>query len=125
MANKTIAIVSNNSLFPQLFDTLLYRKINGVKIIKCKSIEDIENKIPANSSNLVIVDSAVNGLPSLEVIRNLRMERKVVTPIYFFSDIQTEAYRYKAYEMGINKIIYKPFDPDCVTDEIAQLLNGN
>jgi len=116
-------IVSNDILFPQLFDTLLYRKIKGVNIVVCKSIQDIIDKVPPHSSNLGILDSTLNGVPSLEVIRYLRMERHVVTPLFYFADIQTEAYTYKAYEMGASKIIHKPFDPNIITDEIAQQIN--
>jgi len=116
--------MSNDILFPQLFETLLYRKIKGVNVIVCKSIQEIKEKVPVHSANLGLLDSILNGISSLEVIRYLRMERRIVTPLFYFSDIQTEAYTYKAYEMGASRIIHRPFDPNVVTDEIVELINS-
>lgn len=124
MMNKTIVVMSNDILFSQLFETLLYRKIKGVNIVVCKSIQDIKEKVPVHSASLGLLDSILNGISSLEVIRYLRMERRIVTPLFYFSDIQTEAYTYKAYEMGASRIIHRPFDPNAVTDEIVELLNS-
>jgi len=124
MKDKTIMIISNDILFPQLFETLLYRKIGKVNIVVCKSIQDIVDKIPVNTADLGILDSTLNGIPCLEVIRYLRVDRQVVTPLFYFSDIQTEAYTYKAYEMGASKIIHRPFDPNIVTDEIVRLIES-
>lgn len=125
MANKTAVIISSNILFPKLFDAFLYQKIKGVKIIVCRSIEEIEDKILANSDNLILLDCVLNGFPCLEVIRYLRMEKNIVSTVFYFSDIQTDAYTYKAYELGASKVFHKPFDPDRVTDEIVQLIDCN
>lgn len=124
MMNKTIVIMSNDILFTQLFETLLYRKIKGVKIVVCKSIQEIKEKVLVDSASLGLLDSILNGISSLEVIRYLRMERHIVSPLFYFSDIQIEAYTYKAYEMGASRIIHRPFDPNVITDQIVELINS-
>jgi Response regulator receiver domain. len=122
---RTIVIISSDILFPQLFETLLFRKIKDLEIITCKSMQEIDQKLDPSVVDLTLLDSILNKTPSFEVMRYVRMEKFVISPIYFFSEIHTEKYTYKSYVMGANQIIHKPFDPYKITDKIISSLNCN
>lgn len=125
MVKKTIVIISSNRLFPLLFETLLFRKIDNLELIICNSIEDIDQKVNSLTVNLTLMDSILNSTPSFEVMRYLRMEKRLTSPIFFFPEIRTDFYAYKSYVMGASLLINKPFDPYKVTEEIADSLNEN
>ncbi|HEY6913987.1 MAG TPA: hypothetical protein VI413_04865, partial [Paludibacter sp.] len=64
----------------------------------------------------------LSNLSSIELIQHIRMKKRILSPIWFFPEIQTEKYILKAKEMGVNKFITKPFDPYVVIDEITAKL---
>lgn len=122
MIKRTILIVSNDILFPSLFETLLHRKISELDIIVSKSLYDLDETLYESTINLTLLDSILDQIPSFEVMRYLRMEKRITSPIYFFPDTNTPSYLYKSYVMGASKVIFKPFDPYLITDEIASFV---
>lgn len=125
MMKKTVVIISSDTLFPQLFETLLFRKVKDLEIIICRSVQEINQKLEQSVVDLTLMDSILNNTPSFEIMRYVRMEKRVASPIFFFPEINTERYIYKSYAMGANRIINKPFDPYKITDDIAEFLNCN
>lgn len=121
---RTIVIISNDILFPQLFETLLFRKIKELNIILCKTILEIDEHVDPSTCDITILDAILNGVPSFEVMRYLRVDKRIITPIYFFPEIQAERYLHRAYVMGASRIIQKPFDPHILTDEITDYFNS-
>lgn len=124
MDKRSIVIISHDMLFPKLFEPLLRRKIDDLKIVVCRSVQEIDKVMDDHRADLTLLDAIVEGTPSFEIMRHLRMEKKLITPIFFFPEIQSESYAYKAYVMGASHIIYKPFDPHLITDEIANLFHS-
>jgi len=118
-----ITIVSDDLLFWNLIVPLLNNKIHNIQIDVCKSIQDINEKLDSGFCNLVLVDGGMSRMSSIEVIQLIRTKKNILTPIWFFPEIQLKAYIYKAYEMGATRIVNKPFDPYILTDEIAKLLD--
>ena len=118
-----ISIVSDEYLFWNLMIPLLSTKIQNAQIDVYKSILDIDEKLDSELCNLVLVDGGMLRMSSIEVIQYIRLKKKILSPIWFFPEIQTKAYIYKAYEMGATRIISKPFDPYKVADEIVTLID--
>lgn len=117
-----IAIISDDILFWNLFIPLLNRKIPDVNILVCGTYREIDKKTEKINLDLIIVDGGLSNLSSIELIQYIRMKKRVLSPIWFFPEIQTEKYILKAKEMGVNKFIMKPFDPYVVIDEITAKL---
>lgn len=124
MIKRNILIISNDILFPCLFETLLYRKISNLKIFIAKSIKDVDEMTADYKADITLLDSILDSVTSFEVMRHLRMDKQVKTPIFFFPDTKIEPYIYKSYVMGASRIIQKPFDPYIITDEIAIFLQS-
>lgn len=118
-----ITIVSDEHLFWNLMIPLLSNKIHDVQIDVCRTVKEINEKLDTGYCNLVLVDGGMSGMSSIEVIQLIRLKKNILTPIWFFPEIQIKAYIYKAHEMGATRIINKPFDPMWVTDEIVTLID--
>lgn len=118
-----ITIVSDELLFWNLMIPLLSSKIQDVQIVVCRTVQEIDEKLDAGFCNLVLVDGGMSRMSSIEVIQYIRLKKEILSPIWFFPEIQIEAYIYKSYEMGVTRIINKPFDPYWVTNEIANLID--
>jgi len=118
----TIVIITDDVLFVKLVESLLTRKIADLQIVLCASHQDLNEKFHDESCRLIIVDGGMSGLSSIEMLQYIRLKKHIVTPIWFFPEIQTVAYIQKSIEMGASRIIKKPFDPHKVTAEITFLL---
>jgi len=68
-----------------------------------------------------MVDGIISGMASFEIINYLRLRKKVICPICFFSDAANDFFKIKA-KKGTNYHFRKPFDAHMVTNEIAAYL---
>lgn len=118
-----IAIISDDILFWNLFIPLLNRNIPGVQTLVCGTYREIDKKTEKTNCDLVIVDGGLSNLSSIELIQYIRMKKRILAPIWFFPEILADTYILKSKEMGVNRIITKPFDPYLIVDEITTLLN--
>ena len=114
-----ISIISDDILFPHLFVMLLKRKIEDIEINVYKTFRDMDESQKIRSSNLVIIDGGMSRISSIEVIQQIRIKHRIIASIWFFTEIESEAYIHKSKEMGVNVIVSKPFDPHKITDDIA------
>ena len=120
---SSIAIISDDVLFWNLFIPLLNRKKPDLKISVCGKYEEINTKVEEGSCDLIIVDGGISSLSSIEVIQFIRTTKQILAPVWFFPEIKTDAYIHKSLSMGVTKIINKPFDPYVVVDDIISLLS--
>lgn len=119
---STIAIITNDILFSDLFVILLKRSIPELEILTCASYKEIDEKTKTSSCELILVDGGLTGISSIELIQYIRMTKHILAPVWFFPEIRTPMYIQKAKETGVNKLIYKPFDPYLIVDEITSIL---
>jgi len=120
---STLAIISDDILYSNLFIPLLKKELPDLHIYICRSFQEIKDKIDHVSCDLILIDGGLTTSSSLEIIHFIRNKKLVVAPIWFFPEIITTEYIHKSKEMGATKIINKPFDPYVITNEIASLIN--
>ncbi|MDD3322011.1 MAG: response regulator [Paludibacter sp.] len=118
----TIAIITDDILFSNLFLPLLERKFSELEIHVCSSFQEIDACFEHFEYDLIIVDGGISNMSCIEVIQYIRMTKKAIAPVWFFPEIITNSYIYKSLTLGATKIINKPFDPYLVADEISELL---
>jgi DNA-binding response OmpR family regulator len=116
---KNIAIVTDASLFCNIFVPLLKNQNADVEVNVCSNYYDIDKRITTRSCDLILVDGGMTQMSCLEVIQYLRMNKLVLVPIWFFPEIQTKEYFMKSLALGVSKIVHKPFDPLKISKEIA------
>ncbi len=76
------------------------------------------NKLTNQPASMMLVDGKMSDISAIELVYLLRYEHKVMTPIWFFSEVNKQAYLTKALEVGVNRIFQKPFDPIALSNEI-------
>ncbi|HET9570858.1 MAG TPA: hypothetical protein VFP20_05575 [Bacteroidales bacterium] len=121
--DKGVVIVSDDLIFYKLFETPLLRKIPDLLLFSCKTYQDIDSMFPDTNIQLILLDDFKASISSIEIIRYLRTKVQTVAPIWFFPEIKTKSYAYKSHEMGASILIYRPFDPFKVANEIAAIIN--
>jgi len=121
--NLTIAIISDDILFWNLFIPLLDRKVPDLKINVCRNYQEINYMADQNNFSLIIIDGGIKNLSSIEIIQYIRSSKRILSPVWFFPEIKSDAYLHKSMLIGANRIITKPFDPYVVVDEIISLLS--
>lgn len=118
----SIAIITEDILFWNLFVPLLNKKKPELSVLVCGNYDEINNLIVPSACKLILIDGGNSRLSSIDVIHYLRTSKHVLKPIWFFPEIMTDAYKNKSITLGATKIIHKPFDPYLVVDEIISLL---
>jgi len=114
-----IAIISEDIIFTKLLETFLKIKIPESLIIHYSSFLEIKEKIDNANFDLILVDGIMAGVASFEIINYLRLSKKIISPIYFFSEVHLDYFKIKAYEIGVNYYYEKPFDHHAVIDDIV------
>jgi DNA-binding NarL/FixJ family response regulator len=117
-----IGIITDNVLFSDLFIPLLNKKLDPTEFYVCSTLIDLDKKIKELACDLILVDGDINNISSFEIIHFIRTSQQQKAPIWFFTTIKTEAYIHKSLVVGASKIIYKPFDPNMIVDDIVKLL---
>ncbi len=119
-----IYIISEDLMFIKLIETMLERFTIEANIEKISTFIEIVNKDYSNPPDIIILDDIISGATILEVISYLRLNKRLLSTICFFSidvyDIKT-----KAYERGVNYFYNKPFDPKAVVLEIINNFNSS
>lgn len=118
-----IAIISDDLLFYNLITPLLIRRLAGIRILFCSTLQEINQKLENTTLDLILLDGGLTELSSIELIQHLRISNHITAQIWFFPEIFTNDYIYKAMEVGVNIIIRKPFDPYEVADKILSFLS--
>lgn len=72
--------------------------------------------------DLVITDLCMPRIHGFEVIRQIRHEYHMQTPIIVFSALDDRAYRDKAHLLGVNAYVTKPLDIVRLLSEIRALV---
>jgi len=117
-----IVIITDVSLFCNIFIPLLTSKNKSIHIDICRSISEIDKKIDFSTCDLILVDGGMTQTTSFEVIEFISTVKNSKTPIWFFPEIQTEKYLLKSLDLGVSRIIRKPFDPLKIVNEILLYL---
>jgi len=118
----SIIIITDDIIFPNLFEILLQRMIPELTIEICGSDKVICKKLNIDNYSLIILDGEVSKFSPTEILQHIRLISKIKVPIWFFPEIRTKAYIDKMYEMGVSRMITKPFDPYIITAEMVSSL---
>lgn len=118
-----IAIITNDNVFFRLVDTYI-NKINTTIFTKhISSISEIESDFFTMNSNLIIIDGNLQVNSPIEITYHIRYKLHIYSTIWFFTEIRTQEYLYKAKEVGVNRIVQKPFDPIEIMDDIRVFIH--
>jgi DNA-binding response OmpR family regulator len=120
MNKNKIVIAEDNSTLSLLLKFRLEKE--GYELLMAvdgkEAVELIENTKP----DLIITDIMMPFVSGLEVISHVRNELAIETPIIVFSSAGQEEMVLKAFSLGANDFMGKPFSPNELVIRVKRLL---
>lgn len=104
---KRILVAEDNRLILETVAQSLTRE--GYDIIKAADGRECMNQLEHNFVDLIITDLYMPHLNGLEVISNLSARNKNITPIMVLSASGAEENVLKAFDLGVDDFMVKPF----------------
>jgi DNA-binding response OmpR family regulator len=104
---KRILVAEDNRLILETVAQSLTRE--GYEIIKAADGRECMNHLETNNVDLIITDLYMPHLNGLEVISSLNNKMKNITPIMVLSASGAEENVLKAFDLGVDDFMVKPF----------------
>ena len=117
-----ILIVTNDNVLYLLLKTFIESSGNLVVCEKISDHQQLGKEDTDTSLKLIIVDGKMVDVSSIELIYLMRYEYMILCNIWFLTEIQSEVYLNKALEVGANRIINKPIDPQEFSKEVINYI---
>jgi DNA-binding response OmpR family regulator len=117
---KRILVAEDNRLILETVARSLSRE--GYDIIKADDGKDCMNKMTGNQIDLIITDLYMPNINGLELISLLRKDINFRTPIMVLSVAGAEENVMKAFDMGADDFMVKPFSLNELNVRVKKLL---
>ena len=104
---KRILVAEDNRLILETIAQSLSRE--GYEILKAADGRECMNQLENNDVDLIITDLYMPHLNGLEVISSLNSKVKNITPIMVLSASGAEENVLKAFDLGVDDFMVKPF----------------
>lgn len=121
MTKKKIVLAEDNSTLSLLLKFRLEKE--GYELLMATDGKEAVNLIETESPDLILTDIMMPFISGLEVISHLRLKLDLDTPIIVFSSAGQEEMVLKAFNLGANDFMGKPFSPNELVIRVKRLLN--
>ncbi|OYX22276.1 MAG: response regulator [Flavobacteriales bacterium 32-35-8] len=122
MNKKKIVLAEDNSTLSLLLKFRLEKE--GYELFVATDGKEALELIETQSPDLILSDIMMPFVSGLEVISHLRNKLNLDTPIVVFSSAGQEEMVLKAFNLGANDFMGKPFSPNELVIRIKRLI-GN
>lgn len=120
---KTI-LFSIDYVFIELIKKILNESSTNHNIIVKSLFSEAKTTLNNEDIDLIIVDDAIIGTSSYELISYLRLHQKIICPMIYFGVPEYNGER-KALLTGSSYFLKKPFNPKSVTNAFKKILSKN
>jgi len=117
---KKIVLAEDNSTLALLLKFRLEKE--GYQLFIAEDGKKAIELIEENNPDLILSDIMMPFISGLEVISHVRNKLKVTTPIIVFSAAGQEEMVLKAFNLGANDFMGKPFSPNELVIRIKRLI---
>ncbi len=121
MVKKKIVLAEDNSTLSLLLKFRLEKE--GYNLFAAVDGKEALQLIEAEEPDLIITDIMMPFISGLEVISHVRLKFDLDTPIIVFSSAGQEEMVLKAFNLGANDFMGKPFSPNELIIRVKRLLN--
>ncbi len=121
MLMKKIILAEDNSTLSLLLKFRLEKE--GYNLITAVDGKEAVSLIEAESPDLILTDIMMPFISGLEVITHVRLALDLDIPIIVFSSAGQEEMVLKAFNLGANDFMGKPFSPNELVIRVKKLLN--
>ena len=121
-ARKTVLVVDDHRPLRALCRASL--EAAGFQVLEACDGSEALASIRAESPDLILLDIMMPGISGWEVTAALLADRSTdQIPIVFISARSELSDRIRAFELGAQGYLMKPFDPDVLADTVATVLD--
>ncbi|WP_372792662.1 response regulator transcription factor [Lutibacter sp.] len=120
-SKKKIVLAEDNSTLSLLLKFRLEKE--GYEILIAEDGKKAIELIEAHSPHLILSDIMMPYISGLEVISHVRNKLKMQIPIIVFSAAGQEEMVLKAFNLGANDFMGKPFSPNELVIRVKRLLS--
>src|SRR6478736_3799731 len=118
--SKKILLAEDNSVLSLLLKFKLEKE--GYKMLIAVDGKEAIELIETNNPDLILNDIMMPYISGLEVISHVRNQLNRQTPIVVFSSAGQEEIVLKAFDLGANDFMNKPFSPNELIIRIKKIL---
>lgn len=97
-------------------------KKEGYEVILSIDGQEALDQIRLQSPGLIILDFMMPHYSGLEVLAQIRQQLKLSTPVIILSAMEQEDTKARAFKLGANDYILKPYSPSELLLSIKQLI---
>ena len=116
-----IVLAEDNSTLSLLLKFRLEKE--GYELLMAADGKEAIQLIEKHTPNLILTDIMMPFISGLEVISHVRNELKIQIPIIVFSAAGQEEMVLKAFNLGANDFMGKPFSPNELVIRIKRLVS--
>lgn len=120
MSKKTIVLAEDNSTLSLLLKFRLEKE--GYNLLIAADGKQAIELIEQDSPDLILTDIMMPFISGLEVISHVRNQLNLQTPIVVFSSAGQEEMVLKAFNLGANDFMGKPFSPNELVIRVKRLI---
>ena len=121
MDKKKIVLAEDNTTLSMLLKFRLEK--DGYELLMATDGKEAVELIENNKPDLILTDIMMPFISGLEVISHVRNQLEFKTPIIVFSSAGQEEMVLKAFDLGANDFMGKPFSPNELVIRIKHLLS--
>jgi CheY-like chemotaxis protein len=98
-------------------------KLEGYQVEVADSGYAALERVEANPPNLILLDVMMPGIDGFEVTRRIRQNNRLpFIPILLITGYN-QLEESQAFNMGVNGLVYKPFDPYQLLEQVREILH--
>lgn len=117
-----ILMIDDDPENSQLIQEALARRPGHYQITVAETAAAGEVHLVKSEYALILLDLVLPDRDGREVLREIRIEYKLPTPVFVLSAIERDVVRVECMSLGASKFFLKPYDPHAVAQAIEQLL---
>ncbi|SEG38671.1 response regulator transcription factor [Flavobacterium urumqiense] len=115
-----ILIAEDDEMMLKTMEFKLIRE--GYEVITCSDGKEALEKIVSENPDLIISDIEMPFVSGLDIVNKVKIELQLDIPIIILSAVGLEKTVLKAFELGTDDFITKPFSPNELIVRVKRLL---
>lgn len=100
---KKILLAIDDDLLREIFSRKLIK--SEFKVFPAQTKKEIFEILRKKKVDLILIDVALDNISGLEVVKIIKKEKKITSPVFVFSAIGEENLREKAIKLGVKNFI--------------------
>ncbi len=117
-----ILMIDDDPENAKLIEDALARRPGHYQITVAETAAGGEVHLVKSQFALILLDLVLPDRDGREVLREIKIEYKLPTPVFVLSAIERDVVRVECMSLGANKFFLKPYDPHAVALAIDELL---